>query len=231
MPELPHEALQKIRSLCHDLAAKYRLDDPTRDELCGHMEDKLAGYLSGDVRVSEEDALLLVRAHFGDAEQVARRLGRQRLVSYPAAGLQPLRRTLAVSSGLLTLIAATALAFLYSGPYLERGWLPLFVAVAVAVTLLVELTLFIAARVDPRQSHERLVAAWLLLAAIALEAAVLAQAGTPGRAPVQLYVNFALPVVAGATVAVSILAQMALVVLLLNPFRRSTESRLAPVAG
>jgi hypothetical protein len=79
MPELPETGAAKIRSLCHELAARYRLDDDTRDELCGHLEDKLAGYLSGEVKTTEDDALALVRAHFGDAEQVARLLGRERV--------------------------------------------------------------------------------------------------------------------------------------------------------
>ena len=79
MPEeLPPSSIEKIRALCRDLAARHRLDDATRDELCGHLEDKLAGYLSGEVRMSEDDALMLVRAHFGDAERVARVLGRER---------------------------------------------------------------------------------------------------------------------------------------------------------
>lgn len=229
MPELPHDAALKIRSLCHELAVKYRLDDPTRDELCGHMEDKLAGYLSGDVRISEEDALLLVRAHFGDAEQVARRLGRQSFETPGSDLSQRLRRTLAASSAVLTLIAAAAFGFLNGGGYLEKGWLPLFVATVVAVTALVELTLFIAARVDARRSPDRLIAAWLMLAAVALEAAILVQTTMPGHTPTSWSgrdANIAAAVVAGATLGVSILTQMILVVLLLNPFGRSYESRM-----
>ena len=65
LPELPESSAKKIRTLCDDLAARFRLDDATRNELGGHLEDKLAGYLSGEVRISEEDALTLVRAHFG----------------------------------------------------------------------------------------------------------------------------------------------------------------------
>jgi hypothetical protein len=74
----------KIRALCHELAARHRLDDATRDELCAHLEDKLAGYLIGEVRISEEDALTLVRAHFGDAEKIARLIGREQAA--PAIG-------------------------------------------------------------------------------------------------------------------------------------------------
>lgn len=78
MPEQPTESSrQKIRSLCRQLADRHRLDEPTRDELCGHLEDKLSAYLSGELRITEEDALHLVRAHFGDAAQIARRLRRE----------------------------------------------------------------------------------------------------------------------------------------------------------
>jgi hypothetical protein len=67
-------ALAKIRALCTDLAKRHHIDDDARDELCAHLEDKLSGYLSGRVPVSEEDALCLVRAHFGDADRVAKAL-------------------------------------------------------------------------------------------------------------------------------------------------------------
>src|SRR5690348_11709889 len=70
------EAVGKIRSLCKELAEKRGLSDEVREELCGHMEDKLVGYLKGEERVSVEDALVLVRAHFGDADQVGRDLAR-----------------------------------------------------------------------------------------------------------------------------------------------------------
>jgi hypothetical protein len=69
-------AVKQIRSLCHELAEKRGLSDEVREELCGHMEDKLMGYLKGEERVSVEDALVLVRAHFGDAERVGRELAR-----------------------------------------------------------------------------------------------------------------------------------------------------------
>jgi hypothetical protein len=83
MPEIPTDAtVQKIRSLCHELAARHGLDEPTRDELCGHLEDKLIGYLSGSVRISEDDALELVRAHFGNADRIARGLRRERSVRF-----------------------------------------------------------------------------------------------------------------------------------------------------
>ncbi|HEY8747047.1 MAG TPA: hypothetical protein VIM11_03665 [Tepidisphaeraceae bacterium] len=77
MRDSTDDAVRKIRDLCQELADRHGLDRELRDEMCGHLEDKLAGYLRGDVRISEDDALLLVRAHFGNAEQIARTIGRE----------------------------------------------------------------------------------------------------------------------------------------------------------
>src|SRR5213078_4380923 len=71
------DVLTKIRALCSELAKRHGIGDDARDELCAHLEDKLSGYLSGRVTVSEEDALCLVRAHFGDADRIARCLAGQ----------------------------------------------------------------------------------------------------------------------------------------------------------
>ncbi len=68
----------KIRALCNELAREHGLEDAAREELCDHMEEKLLDYFSGRVKISEEDALLLVRSHFGDAHQVARQLNEER---------------------------------------------------------------------------------------------------------------------------------------------------------
>jgi hypothetical protein len=79
MHDLPTEpTIKKIRALCQELAIRQSLNDDARDELCNHLEEKLAGYLSGEVKISEEDALCLVRAHFGDADQIARAISLER---------------------------------------------------------------------------------------------------------------------------------------------------------
>jgi len=79
MHELPTEqTIKKIRALCQELAVRQGLNDEARDELCNHLEEKLTGYLNGEVKISEEDALCLVRAHFGDADQIARAISQER---------------------------------------------------------------------------------------------------------------------------------------------------------
>ena len=63
---LTPETQQRIRSLCGEIAVAHDIDPGLREELCGHVEDKMLAYLSGEEAVSEADALLLAREHFGD---------------------------------------------------------------------------------------------------------------------------------------------------------------------
>lgn len=56
---------EKIRELCRKISVAHNLDNEIRDELYGHIEDKLLGYLNGDEKLTEDDALILVREHFG----------------------------------------------------------------------------------------------------------------------------------------------------------------------
>lgn len=60
----------KIRALCEEIAQRDELDDDIQDELCGHIEDKMLGYLVGKEAVTEDDALLLAAEHFGDTRNV-----------------------------------------------------------------------------------------------------------------------------------------------------------------
>ncbi len=67
MPEkLTPEAEERIRSLCCNISVAHNLDEEIQRELFSHMEDKLLGYLSGEEKVTEEDAMILVREHLGN---------------------------------------------------------------------------------------------------------------------------------------------------------------------
>jgi len=55
-----------LEDICDSISLSQNFDDEIRMELMSHMEDKLTGYLDGSEEVTEEDALLLVREHFGD---------------------------------------------------------------------------------------------------------------------------------------------------------------------
>ncbi len=69
-PPLSPEIAARIDSLAKQISVAEHLDAEIQAELRGHIEDKLRGYLSGEVRVSEGDAMLLAKAHFGDARAV-----------------------------------------------------------------------------------------------------------------------------------------------------------------
>lgn len=57
---------EQMRALCRKISVAHDLDPEIQEELYGHMEDKLHAYLTGEERLTEEDAFLLVREHFGD---------------------------------------------------------------------------------------------------------------------------------------------------------------------
>ncbi len=56
----------KINTLCKKISVAHNLDDEIQKELYCHMEDKLVDYLSGDEKLTEDDAFILVEKHFGD---------------------------------------------------------------------------------------------------------------------------------------------------------------------
>ena len=68
--KLSPETHEKISSLCKKISVAHNLDDEIQKELHCHMEDKLTGYLSGDEKITEEDAFILVEKHFGDPKTI-----------------------------------------------------------------------------------------------------------------------------------------------------------------
>ena len=63
---LNSKAQEQMRALCRKISVAHDLDPEIQEELYGHMEDKLHAYLSGEEPLTEEDAFILVREHFGD---------------------------------------------------------------------------------------------------------------------------------------------------------------------
>ena len=213
MPEQPSTpVLGQIRSLCAQLADRHGLDDDAREEMCGHLEDKLVGYLSGEVRVSEQDALLLVRAHFGDADRIAGSLGGQ---SRSARLDLPWRRRavakIAVATVVLMLGVVPACALgLGVGP---RTAITIFGSLAVF-----EAGVFLATRADLHSLWQRGVAALLLLPTIAMLGLMLAEGirELSRQASTQYpCVEFAL----STTAALCLLGHVSLLALLLLPRR------------
>ncbi len=65
----------KICRFCDTITKSYDLDTDVRDELCDHIEDRLLDYREEHKTLSEEDAFVLVREHFGDPAEVRKLLG------------------------------------------------------------------------------------------------------------------------------------------------------------
>ncbi len=66
---------EQLRALARKIGASHELDAEVQEELFGHLEDQALAYLSGEEAVTEDDAILLTREHFGDARALKEWLG------------------------------------------------------------------------------------------------------------------------------------------------------------
>lgn len=67
MPDtLSQETQQEIRRIVSGMVSNRASQNEAAEELRGHLEDKTLAYLNGDERLSEKDALVLAREHFGE---------------------------------------------------------------------------------------------------------------------------------------------------------------------
>jgi hypothetical protein len=64
------ETQNAMQDLCKKISVAHDLDDEIQSELYTHMEDKLLAYLNREETLSEQDAFLLVREHFGKPSAV-----------------------------------------------------------------------------------------------------------------------------------------------------------------
>ncbi len=60
------EMQERLRALCRQITVAEEIDPEIQEELMSHVEDRFTGYLHGKDPVTEEDAFLLVREHFGN---------------------------------------------------------------------------------------------------------------------------------------------------------------------
>jgi hypothetical protein len=75
MPEhLTPETANRLRAICERITVACELDTEIQEELYSHLEDKLLAYLSDEEKLSEEDAYILVREHFGNYDNLKRLL-------------------------------------------------------------------------------------------------------------------------------------------------------------
>ena len=63
---MTEETASELRAWVRQLTVVNDIDEDIREEVYGHLEDKLLAYLDGQEQLSEGDALLLVKTHFGD---------------------------------------------------------------------------------------------------------------------------------------------------------------------
>jgi hypothetical protein len=59
------EMQERLRALCKQITVAEEIDPEIQEELMTHVEDRFNGYLHGKDPITEEDAFLLVREHFG----------------------------------------------------------------------------------------------------------------------------------------------------------------------
>lgn len=64
--QLSPETEAALRKLAREIGRARGLGEDAQEELYGHLEDKTLGYLSGEDGITEADAVLLTREHFGD---------------------------------------------------------------------------------------------------------------------------------------------------------------------
>lgn len=71
---LTPETAERLRTLSERITVACELDADIHAELAAHLEDKLLAYLSGAEKLTEADALILVREHFGNADNLKKLL-------------------------------------------------------------------------------------------------------------------------------------------------------------
>ena len=77
MPDSVSPDIQaKLSALCKQVSVAHDLDPEIQKELYGHMEDKLLAYVNREEPLTDEDALILVREHFGDPAVIKDLFGR-----------------------------------------------------------------------------------------------------------------------------------------------------------
>jgi hypothetical protein len=114
--QLSPETEAALRKLAREIGRARSLGEDAQEELYGHLEDKTLGYLSGEDGITEADAVLLTREHFGDPGAFPEAVAQAQLpfrssVSLPRrlAAVAVLTLTLGVAVSVLKLLVAMCL--------------------------------------------------------------------------------------------------------------------------
>ena len=115
MPEdyISPEMSEKIQRFCRTISVTYNLDEDIQEELYGHIEDKMLGYLCGDEPLTEDDAFVLVRERFGDSASV-----RELLKSVHGVKPEYISVTRAVLNTMLAFTVGLFIAWFVSGYFI-----------------------------------------------------------------------------------------------------------------
>lgn len=223
MPDTTEESiLAKLSPIYTELACRQGLSQDAQDEIRGHLEDKLLGYINGKVKITPEDALLLVRAHFGDASGVARQIRHSQGTTCVIAWRHRILVKSALATAALTLLGLP-LAFMMYGGAAGTPSQQLQLAVLMGGCLVVgEAGVLLAGRADPCSRWQRAVAALFLLPAIALILMFLTEGGhTLATHWIQGYTSRGGELLFAATGTICLLGHALLILLLGIPVRQS----------
>jgi hypothetical protein len=112
MVEPTADTQAQIQQLVEEIAGCHHLAADLREELRIHIEDKIQAYLNGEELLTDQDALLLAREHFGNRDRLRGLLGE----IHPQLVACDLKQRLAPA------MAATAAAMLGSGLLCNALW-------------------------------------------------------------------------------------------------------------
>jgi hypothetical protein len=133
MPEsLSPETAQKLDDAARAISREHHVNPSACGELRARMESKLLGYLSGAEKLTEEDAFVLVKEHFGEPEEVKKMLENVHMEAVNIGLARRIGVLLAATLGIGVLLIAVS-CFVHFISYLSFGttrsqlWIPAYV--------------------------------------------------------------------------------------------------------
>jgi hypothetical protein len=170
MPEsMDPKLVEQLDAICGAYARRKQLSKDDQQEVFDHLEDTLRNYLTGEARVTPEDALLLARARLGDVKGV---LGQLRPERADNARIRA-RLVVAIATALLTVVVLPLTMLLLIPPAgRPSDFLRAFILLPLCFITL-EGGVFLSARADVRSRWQRGVALVLIIPTILVFCAML----------------------------------------------------------
>lgn len=163
MPESMDPSLvEQLNRISVGYARRHRLNDDDRQEVFDHLEDAANGYLTGQTRVTPDDALLIARARLGDVKGIVAQLRSER----PDNARNRARINVAIGTAFLTIFVLPLAMLLVNPPTGGGTELMRALYLLTHCFLLAEAGVFLAARVDMNSRWQRGVSLVLITPAI-----------------------------------------------------------------